>query len=1046
MYYNNKLLGCELMEKLGLNEIRERYLSFFERKGHLRLPSFPLVPQNDNSLLLINAGMAPLKPYFTGKEKPPSKRITTCQKCIRTPDIELVGKTSRHGTYFEMLGNFSFGDYFKHEAIKWAWEFVTCEMKIPVDRLWISVYEEDDETAQIWVQEAGVDANRIVRLGKEDNFWEIGTGPCGPCSEIYYDRGEEFGCGSPDCAVGCSCDRFVEFWNLVFTQFDKDEQGNYHKLENPNIDAGMGMERLATIMQGVNSLFEVDTISNIMKHVSRISGVKYGENEQSDISLRVVTDHIRGTVFMISDGIIPSNEGRGYVLRRLIRRAARHGKLLGIEGTFLKDIAETVIAENEGIYPELAEKKEYIKSWILTEEESFEKTIDQGLVILNKFVDDIKKKGDKLLSGDKAFKLYDTYGFPIDLTLEILQENHLGADVDGFEGLMLEQKERARAARSDNEDAGWDEGIYSLLGNEPTEFVGYDNYECDARVIAIIKNDNLAESAFKGEQAVVILDKTVFYGESGGQVGDSGMLTGGCKATVTDAKKLLNGKILHIVTMENGYLECGDKITATIDVQKRRSITRNHSATHLLHRALRNVLGNHVSQSGSYVNEDYLRFDFTHFAALSEQELLKIEDEVNEIILQSLNVEISYSSLDEAKKQGIAALFGEKYGSVVRVVKMGDYSAELCGGCHVSNTSQIGLFKILREGAVASGVRRIEAVTGMSILRNIRIQQQQIKEVATIFKTTPADIVHRAESFLAELKTAGREIETLKGKLASSSVESLIDKAKSIGNTTIITGRLDELDIEGMRALGDRLRDKVSNSVIVLSSAKGGKVSFVAMATKAAIADGANAGNIVRDIAKLTGGGGGGKPDSAQAGGKDTGKIDDAPAGGTLAIYVNNSDVANATYISPKVASYTNASQLMPSDLVYLNAGINTVKIAATSGTARLWRMFVQQIKPELNFSNAEYETLDKIVSGEIIANVEMNGLFAGEPLTFAYAIYEIVGSGAKLVSIDYLSVEEAEQNQAYTKTLTVPSEGKYEAKLFVWSNTRPVSKALHIK
>ena len=864
------------MKKLGLNEIRERYLSFFESKGHLRLPSFPLVPQNDNSLLLVNAGMAPLKPYFTGKEIPPSKRVTTCQKCIRTPDIERVGKTSRHGTYFEMLGNFSFGDYFKHEATAWAWEFITEEMEIPLDRLWVSIYEEDDEAGEIWIKEVGVAPERIVRLGKEDNFWEIGTGPCGPCSEIYYDRGAEHGCGSENCAVGCDCDRFVEFWNLVFTQFDKDENGNYNRLAKPNIDTGMGMERLAAIMQGVDNLFEVDTVRNIMHHISKIAGIKYGENEQSDISLRVITDHIRGTTFMISDGIIPSNEGRGYVLRRLLRRAARHGKLLGIKDTFLNEVVETVITENASAYHELTEKADYIKKVVLTEEESFDKTIDQGLSILNEYIAEIKAGNGQTLGGDKAFKLYDTYGFPIDLTLEILEENSLSVDTEGFDERMKEQRERARAARGEADGAGWDDGVYSQLGNEPTEFVGYDENECDSRVLAIVNDNELVEHANEGENVTVILDKTVFYGESGGQVGDIGLFVGRCKATVTDTKKLPNGKILHIVTINNGSLERGDKIKAKIDIQNRRSICRNHSATHLLQRALRDVLGNHVSQSGSYVDSDYLRFDFTHFSSLTHEEVLAVEDAVNREILNSLNLDISYQTLDEARKSGAMALFGEKYGQTVRVVKMGDYSTELCGGCHIKNTSQIGLFKILREIGVAAGVRRIEAITGMSMLKLLRENEQQIREIAGMLKTTPTDILYRTKSFIDDMKKASREIENLRGKLARSSIDDLINNAQKIGDTFVITGRMDDLDIEGLRNLGDRLRDKVPNAVIMLATSKNDKVNFVAMATSEAVAGGANAGNIVREVAKIAGGGGGGKPDSAQAGGKEAGKINDA--------------------------------------------------------------------------------------------------------------------------------------------------------------------------
>ncbi|OQB13913.1 MAG: Alanine--tRNA ligase [Firmicutes bacterium ADurb.Bin193] len=867
------------MEKMGLNEIRERFLRFFEGKGHLRLPSFPLVPQGDNSLLLINAGMAPLKPYFTGKEVPPSKRVTTCQRCIRTPDIERVGKTARHGTYFEMLGNFSFGDYFKREATAWAWEFVTKEMKMPVERLWVSIFEEDDEAAEIWTKEVGVAPDRIVRLGREDNFWEIGLGPCGPCSEIYFDRGEDKGCGRADCAVGCDCDRFVEFWNLVFTQFDKDEQGNYNRLANPNIDTGMGMERLAAIMQGVNSLFEVDTVRNIMLCVCRIAGVNYGDNEQSDISLRIITDHIRGSAFMISDGIIPSNEGRGYVLRRLLRRAARHGKLLGIKRTFLHEVIGAVVAENKTAYPELAEKEDYIKKIVKNEEESFDNTIDSGLSILHDYISETISSGGKILSGDKAFKLYDTYGFPIDLTIEILQENKLEVDMKGFEALMNEQRERARAARSDSGEAGWDGGVFGLLGSGATEFIGYENSECDSTVVAIIRDNELSESLNKGDEGFAELDKTVFYGESGGQVGDEGVIEfEGGRAIVTDTKKLAGGKIVHAVRVESGGLKVGTSVHAKIDVRKRKGVCANHSATHLLQKALINTLGGHVAQSGSYVSGDYLRFDFTHFSPVTEDELLKTEDEVNSAILDSLNVNISYKSIDEAKKDGAIALFGEKYGSTVRVVKMGDYSTELCGGCHVGNTSQIGLFKIIKESGVAAGIRRIEAVTGESVLKLLRERERVLKEASVLLKTSPSDVTARIETFLEEYKCAGKEIEALKSRLAGSSVDDFIKGAKMAGETSVISGRMDGLNLGGLRNLGDRIRDKVQNAVVVLASVKDGKIGFIAMATKAAVAAGADSGRIVREVAKITGGGGGGKPDSAQAGGTDLSKVDDAVA------------------------------------------------------------------------------------------------------------------------------------------------------------------------
>jgi len=864
------------MQKLGLNEIRERYLAFFESKGHLRLPSFPLVPQNDASLLLVNAGMAPLKPYFTGKEVPPSKRVTTCQKCIRTPDIERVGKTARHGTYFEMLGNFSFGDYFKNEATAWAWEFITKEMEMPIDRLWVSIYEEDDEAGEIWINNVGVAADRIVRLGKADNFWEIGTGPCGPCSEIYYDRGEEAGCGSPDCAVGCDCDRYVEFWNLVFTQFDKDDKGNYNRLAKPNIDTGMGMERLAAIMQGVNNLFEVDTVRNIMLHVCKLAGISYGDDSAKDVSLRVITDHIRGTTFMICDGVLPSNEGRGYVLRRLIRRAARHGKIIGIKDTFLHKVVETVIAENGGAYPELIQKADYIKKVVRIEEENFDKTIDQGLAILNDYIAQVKAEGKNILSGENAFKLYDTYGFPVDLTLEIATENKIDVDIDGFNSLMNEQRERARSARSEGDSAGWDDGIYSKLDKTPTEFLGYHQDECEAKVIAIVKDNELIENAQQDDEVIILLDKTVFYGESGGQVGDIGQLAGNCKVNIAGTQKLADGKILHKATITSGILEVGSLVTAKIDVKNRRSIASNHSATHLLQKALKDTLGSHVSQSGSLVTANRLRFDFTHFSAMTNDELLEVENAVNDQILNSLEVDIANKCIAEAKAMGAMALFGEKYGDVVRVVKMGDYSLELCGGCHVNNTAQIGLFKIVSESGVAAGVRRIEAVTGISLLQLMRSEEAQINEVAGILKTTPQEIARRAEGYVSDLKNAQREIESLKGKLAGGSIDGLIEKAVVVGETSIVVAKTDDLDMSGLLALGDKLRDKLTNSIVVLATTKDDRINFIAMATKQAVSAGAHSGNIVREVAKIAGGGGGGKPDSAQAGGKDIAKVDEA--------------------------------------------------------------------------------------------------------------------------------------------------------------------------
>ena len=864
------------MQNLGLNEIREKYLAFFESKDHLRLPSFPLVPQNDASLLLINAGMAPLKPYFTGKEKPPRKRVTTCQKCIRTPDIERVGKTARHGTFFEMLGNFSFGDYFKKEVTAWAWEFITEVLEIPADRLWVSVYEEDEEAVKIWTENVGVSKDRIVYLGKEDNFWEIGTGPCGPCSEIYFDRGPDFGCGSPDCAVGCDCDRFVEFWNLVFTQFDKDEQGNYNRLANPNIDTGMGLERIACIMQGVTSLFEVDTIRKVLDHAASIAGVKYGKNADTDISLRVITDHIRSTVFLVSDGVLPGNEGRGYVLRRLLRRAARHGRLLGVKEAFLYKIAKTVAEESRTAYPELEEKFEYIEKVIKTEEERFSETIDQGLVILNDYIKELKNNNENVLSGENTFRLYDTFGFPIDLTKEIVEEAGMKVDEDSFNALMNEQKERARSARGDMEDAGWDEDIFASVNTE-TEFVGYESDENEAVVIAIAKGNELKDSASNGEEVIVILDKTAFYAESGGQIGDIGSIVSAtAELKVTDTKKQ-NGKFLHKCVVKEGEIKKGDKVSCKIDSARRAAIKKNHSSAHLLQAALKEVLGNHVAQAGSYVSDTRVRFDFSHFAALTDEEIKKVEALVNGYIMSCEPVETFVKTIDEAKKMGATALFGEKYGDTVRIVKMGDCSMEFCGGTHVSNTGNIGLFKILSESGVAAGVRRIEGVTGYNVIELIEKNENTIKTVAETLKANPSEINQKAVSLNEEIKSVKRELESLKSKLANSKLDDVINNAEEINGIKVITARLDDgLDMNSLRNVGDNIKQKFESAVVVLASAAGDKVNLISMATKSAIEKGANAGNIIREVAKTTGGGGGGKPDSAQAGGKDASKIAEA--------------------------------------------------------------------------------------------------------------------------------------------------------------------------
>lgn len=868
------------MKQLGLNEIREKFLRFYETKEHLRLPSFSLVPQNDASLLLINAGMAPLKPYFTGKEIPPRKRVTTCQKCIRTPDIERVGKTARHGTFFEMLGNFSFGDYFKREAISWAWEFVTEVLEMPVDKLWVTVYLDDDEAFDIWTKEIGVSPDHVVRMGKEDNFWEIGTGPCGPCSEIYFDRGEEAGCGSPDCKLGCDCDRFVEFWNLVFTQFDKDEEGNYNRLSHPNIDTGMGLERLAAIMQGVGNLFEVDTVRNIMLAISDVAGAKYGENEKADISLRVITDHIRSTTFMISDSIVPSNEGRGYVVRRLLRRAARHGKLLGIQKPFLHEIAKTVISESKEAYPVLAEKEAYICKMIRLEEERFDETINEGLSILNGFIAELTEKGEKVLPGANAFKLYDTFGFPIDLTIEILEEKGLSVDEEAFRAEMEKQKIRAREARKEGEGAGWSEDIYTKLDKSiTTEFLGYDKATCKGTVLAAISGDALCDGLGEGEDGAIILDKTVIYGESGGQVGDRGRLeTKEASILVRDARKLADGKIIHFVHVERGALAVGETYTVSYCPTLRAKTARNHSATHLLQKALQEVVGDHVTQAGSFVNSERLRFDFHHFEAVSPEQLAEVEKKVNEAICAALPVSKLEMAQAEAKAMGAMALFGEKYGDMVRVVKMGDYSVELCGGCHVDNTSEIGLFKLVSESSVAAGVRRIEGITGAEILKLLAEKEALIIETAAALKTSPGEIVHKAAAAVEEVRTLQKSLEELKLKNAGGQIDTLLASAQEIEGIRVVTGKFEGVSGDALRAIGDRVRDKLEDGVLVIAGTEEGKVTFVAMATKSATEKGIHAGNLVREVAKVAGGGGGGKPDSAQAGGKQPEKAEAALA------------------------------------------------------------------------------------------------------------------------------------------------------------------------
>ena len=865
------------MKWTGLNDLREKYLSFFESKGHLRLPSFSLVPNNDKSLLLINSGMAPMKKYFTGEVKPPRNRVTTCQKCIRTPDLERVGITARHGTYFEMLGNFSFGDYFKEQAITWAWEFLTETLEMPKDLLWPSVYEKDDEAYDIWKNKIGIPEAHIVRLGKEDNFWEHGSGPCGPCSEIYFDRGEKYGCGKPDCKPGCDCDRYMEIWNNVFSQFNNDGKGNYTELAQKNIDTGMGLERLACVMQGVDNMFEVDTIRRILDTVCKVADKKYGENAKDDISIRVITDHIRSSTFMICDGIIPSNEGRGYVLRRIIRRAARHSKLLGINHAFLSELCDVVIEDNCGAYPELSEKKDYIKKVIGMEEERFDATIDAGLSILSNLVRDAVKDGSHKISGEEVFKLYDTFGFPIDLTREIALENHIDIDEETFEKLMKLQKERARNARANL--SGWSNASKTLLSALPkTEFTGYDAFETDgAKVLAIIDGDDSLDSISEGEFSLV-LDKTPFYAESGGQVGDVGIITGDDAAvTVLDTKKT-DGVTIHFCRMVNGTLKKGDTVRAEINEAKRVATMRNHSAAHLLQAALRTVLGKHVEQAGSYVDEHHVRFDFTHFAAVTPEELRAVESLVNSYILLGEPVTTTLSDIESAKKMGAMALFGEKYGDVVRVVKMGEFSTELCGGTHVDNTAKLGLFKITSESSVAAGVRRIEGVTGIGVLALLGEKDKLIKEAAEVLKAPNAeDLVQRAKQLTEELRSVRRELDTAAEKLAASKATSLVESAEKVGNVRLICAKV-EMKPDAMRALTDKFKAEYADVVCVLASVNDGKVNFAVSCGKDAVAGGANAGKIVKQISTLCGGGGGGRPDSASAGGKDASKLDEALA------------------------------------------------------------------------------------------------------------------------------------------------------------------------
>ncbi len=869
-----------IMKPYGLNELREMFLRFFETKGHLRLPSFSLIPQDDASLLLINSGMAPMKPYFKGDKEPPRHRVCTCQKCIRTGDIENIGKTARHGTYFEMLGNFSFGDYFKHEAIAWSWEFLTSPDWVGLDpeRLYPSVYEKDDEAFNIWRDEIGIPESRITRLGKDDNFWEHGSGPCGPCSEIYFDRGEEYGCGKPDCAPGCDCDRYMEVWNNVFSQFDNDGNGNYSDLIQKNIDTGMGLERLAVVCQGVDSLFDVDTVMNITHKVSEITGAHYGDSHKTDVSLRVITDHIRASVMMISDGILPSNEGRGYVLRRLLRRAARHGKLLGVNEPFLYQVVDMVVHENECQYPELREKQAYITRVIRNEEENFAKTIDAGMHIFSDLLAEHQAKGERVFSGADAFKLYDTYGFPIDLTREMVQEQDMTVDEDAFQDLMEQQRVRARKAREALGDLAW-AGVDLGLDPTPTQFTGYDHTADQGTILAIVCEGEVCSEIDEGKQGVLVLDCTPFYAEMGGQVADHGVIeTDGALFQVTDVQKDKAGKFLHYGVMHSGHLQVEQTVTARIDTDRRKAIMRAHSATHLLQAALREVLGDHVHQAGSLVEPDRLRFDLTHFSAITPEELERVNEIVGDWILDGMDVTVSEMSMAQAKASGATALFSEKYGDVVRVVDMGGKSIELCGGTHVDNTAKIGPFRITGESSVASGVRRVEAITGKAYLREMEAVNRRMYAAAEVLHAKPADLIAKAKGFTAELKEARQSVERMKEKILHSDVERFLYASKNIGGIKVITTTRTDLDAGDLRKLGDFLRDKDPDTVAVLATATESKVTFVAVCGKNAVAKGIRAGDLVRAVSAVTGGKGGGKPDSAMGGGSEVLKIDDALA------------------------------------------------------------------------------------------------------------------------------------------------------------------------
>ena len=868
------------MQQMGLNEIRSKFLKFFESKDHYLKESASLVPQNDKSLLLINSGMAPLKNYFAGVEVPPSVRMTPCQKCIRTGDIENVGKTARHGTFFEMLGNFSFGDYFKEQSISWGWEFVTQHLNIPEEKVWVTVYEEDDEAFGIWENQIKIPKERIVRLGKDDNFWEIGIGPCGPCSELYFDRGEEYGCDNPDCKPGCDCDRYLEFWNHVFTQFNRDEEGNYGQLEHKNIDTGMGLERMACIMQGVDTIFDVDTIKHILNTVEKMANVEYGKGGKTDVSIRIITDHIRAVSFLVADGVLPSNEGRGYVLRRLLRRAARHGKLLGIKENFLYKLVDEVIKVSGEAYPELVEKESYIKKVIRIEEEKFNETIEQGMEILASYIADLKKNGETTLSGENAFKLYDTYGFPIDLTQEILEEEHLSIDEEAFNEEMNKQRERARSARGNMDGESWKEDPLSKLDSSvASTFEGYFELENSGIIKAIVKDNELVDSAVAGDKVIVVLDKTTFYPEGGGQAGDAGLLVNKNEdivVEVIDTKKGANNTIKHIGIVKSGMINTGEKLSTIVDKEIRMASARNHSATHLLHKALKEVLGEHVNQAGSLVTSERLRFDVTHFEAITKEELKVIEEKVNDVILESLNITCENMSINDAKNKGAMALFGEKYGDEVRVVSMGDYSIELCGGTHLTNTSQIGMFKILSEGGVAAGVRRIEAITGRAVYNYLKEKEEIISNVCSNLKTKEDSLSQKVTSLIEENKSLSKELHDMKTKMSLQAVDSVLDSKLDVNGVNLVTTKFEGMDMNTLKEVADNLRDKLVSGVVVLANTTDDKLNLVATATKDAVDKGVHCGNIVKSIAQIAGGKGGGRPNMAQAGAPDVSKVDEA--------------------------------------------------------------------------------------------------------------------------------------------------------------------------